>query len=245
MNIAILTYGEFRTAEVAIKTWNILKNHNVDCYVHTLDTSYDTCKSEDTFRVIEKYDISELLPNAKVWIETRDNFRVDNVSRDIHMNFRSFRFLYEKIKESNKKYDFIIVNRLDTLCYIHDLDNFLNNFDSNKVYVLNNEITLENSFLQDHFIMGGYNIIMNVLQNLPNSKDLIKSHEDFGKYLLKNFKLGFTDILCFHLRKKQVEIVSEAIKNNMLEYYFIRKDDGKFMNKISEIESLIHLEKNR
>jgi len=243
MKIAILTYGEFRTAEVAIKTWNILKNHDVDCYVHTLDTSYDSCKNEDSFRAIEKYDIRELLPNTKIWIESRNNYKVDNESRDMHMNFRSFRFLYKKILESNKKYDFVIINRLDTLLYIHELDNFLNNFDNDKLYVLNHLITFENPFIQDHFFMGGYDIVMNVLKNLPQAKYLVKSHQDFGKYLLENFKLEYTDMLCFHLREKQIELVSSAIKNNMLEEYSIGKDSHDFMSKINEIELLEKIKK--
>ena len=37
--------------------------------------------------------------------------------------------------DNNKKYDFIIINRLDTSLYIHDIDGLLSNYDKKTIYV--------------------------------------------------------------------------------------------------------------
>ena len=92
MKIAILTYGEYRTAETAVPTWNILDtNHDIDVYVHT------QTKSDD--RPISENEITKLFKNPKIWLEKRDEYRFDPEPRDIHLNFRSFRFLYQNHKK--------------------------------------------------------------------------------------------------------------------------------------------------
>lgn len=58
MRIAILTYGEYRTADSAVSTWNILNTeHEVDVYVHTQTTSDS--------KPISKNDITKLFKKSK------------------------------------------------------------------------------------------------------------------------------------------------------------------------------------
>ena len=125
MKIAILTYGEYRTAKHAVQSWNILNTeHEIDVYVHTQNKSDDTPISEKNIR-----DLFPRVSQCKIWLEERDAFKFDEEPRDLHLNFRSYRFLYKKLKEhlesSNTTYDFIIVNRLDTTLFIKNINDFL------------------------------------------------------------------------------------------------------------------------
>ena len=53
MKIAILTYGEYRTADVATKSWNVFDtNHDIDVYVHTQTESVE---QNDNFIPIGPY----------------------------------------------------------------------------------------------------------------------------------------------------------------------------------------------
>lgn len=208
MKIAILTYGEYRTADFAVPTWNVLNTANdVDVYVHT------QTKSDN--RDISENDIKKLFKNCKIWLESNDAFEYDTEPKDIHMNFRSYRFLYKKLIESDKKYDFIIVNRIDSFLYIHDIDSFFNNYDKTAIYTLKSDITYDNPFIQDHFFMGSFDVISSFLKNLPKPKNLIDSHVDFGRYIistkLKNILNG--NIFSFHLRPNMLEFVNEFINS--------------------------------
>jgi D-beta-D-heptose 7-phosphate kinase/D-beta-D-heptose 1-phosphate adenosyltransferase len=207
-NIAILTYGEYRTADTAVSTWNILESqHNIDVYVHTQN------KSDDT--EISKEDIENLfhkVNNCNIYLEDRDAYSYDKEPRDIHLNFRSYRFLFKKLLESNKEYDFIIVNRLDSTLYIHDIEEFLQSYDSNTLFTLNKNITFENPFIQDHFFMGDSDVVSSFLENLPPPENLRGSHEDFGRYILstkyKNEQLD--KLICFHLRPNQINYIKNV-----------------------------------
>lgn len=236
MKIAFLAYGEFRTADVATKTWNFLEKYQTDFFVHTLDTSYDYKKTKDSFQKIVKSDINNLIPNAKIWMEDRNNYKIENEYNDIHMNFRSFRFLYKKLLEVKTKYDFIIVNRLDTLCYIASPEYFFKNYNKKSVYILKNNLSKDNTFLQDHFFMGSADVILKLLKNLPNAENLKRSHTDFGRFLLNNFHLNYTPVLCNHLRASQIELVENYINSNLLESAAKNKDNGEFNKKIALLE---------
>ena len=203
MKIAILTYGEYRTAETAVPTWNILDtNHDIDVYVHT------QTKSDD--RPISENEITKLFKNPKIWLEKRDEYRFDPEPRDIHLNFRSFRFLYKKIIESGNKYDFIIVNRLDSTMYLNDVNAFLENYDKNTLYTLNEKLSFENPFIQDHYFMGSGNLILEFLKNLPSPKLMMDSHHDFGRYILStNLKnKQYDGMVCFHVRPNQIKLIN-------------------------------------
>lgn len=230
MKIAILTYGEYRTAKHAVQSWNILNTeHEIDVYVHTQNKSDDTPISEK--------DIRDLFPNVsecKIWLEERDAFKFDEEPRDLHLNFRSYRFLYKKLKEylesSNTTYDFIIVNRLDTTLFIRNINDFLlQSLKEELLYTLDDEITFENSFIQDHFFMGHSNVVLPFLKNLPEPKLLKESHQDFGKYILSsNLKFyNSTLVTCFHLRFSQIDYVKNIDFNNL---------PKNFNQKLTELE---------
>lgn len=223
MRIAILTYGEYRTAKHAVQSWNILNTENeIDVYVHTQN------KSDDT--PITEKDIRDLFPNVsqcKIWLEERDAFKFDEEPKDLHLNFRSYRFLYKKLQEyiesNNESYDFIIVNRLDTTFFVKNINEFLSkSLDEEILYVLNDTITFENSFIQDHFFMGHSKVVLSFLKNLPEPKLLKDSHSDFGKYILScGFPFKHTDLLtCFHLRFSQIEYIKNIDFNTLPKNFF-------------------------
>tara|TARA_B110000211_G_C14080887_1_gene554457 strand:- start:2093 stop:3532 length:1440 start_codon:yes stop_codon:yes gene_type:complete len=225
MKIAILTYGEYRTAKDAVRTWNILNTeHLIDVYVHTQNKSDDSDISEE--------DIKNLFPNPKIWLEGTRDYLNDESPRDIHLNFRSYRFLYQKLleNETDDYYDFIIVNRLDSSLYIDDIDTFLENYDKTAIYTLDESITYENPFIQDHFFMGSGTVISNFLKNLPPVELMKSSHTDFGKYLLSTkLKNKQTNIHCFHVRPNQIDFLKKTD--------FKKSFNPDFHNTISELES--------
>ena len=225
MKIAILTYGEYRTAEAAVKTWNILNTkHNVDVYVHTQNKSDDSDITED--------DIKNLFPNPRIWLEGTRDFLNDESPRDIHLNFRSYRFLYQKLLESKTDdyYDFIIVNRLDSSLYIDDIDTFLKNYDKTAIYTLDETITYENSFIQDHFFMGSGEVVVEFIKNLPEPNLMKSSHHDFGKYLLSTkLKNKQTNVHCFHVRPNQIDFLKKTD--------FKKSFNPDFHNTISDLEN--------
>ena len=225
MKIAILTYGEYRTAKDAVRTWNILNTeHLIDVYVHTQNKSDDSDISEE--------DIKNLFPNPRIWLEGTRDYLNDESPRDIHLNFRSYRFLYQKLleNETDDYYDFIIVNRLDSSLYIDDIDTFLENYDKTAIYTLDESITYENSFIQDHFFMGSGTVISNFLKNLPPVELMKSSHTDFGKYLLSTkLKNKQTNIHCFHVRPNQIDFLKKTD--------FKKSFNPDFHNTISELES--------
>ena len=231
MKIAILTYGEYRTAEYAVSTWNVLQtNHDIDVYVHTQTESISKNGLEK--KTITENDIKKLFPKSFIWLEKRDEFENDTLPRDIHMNFRSFRFLYDKLVKSNKTYDFIIVNRLDTTLIISDVDVFLDNFNKNAIYTLREELNHNDTFLQDHFFMGSSNVMMYLLKNLPPPEKIIKSHQDFGKYILSlNFKNLQPKCLSMHVRENQIEF----LKNTNLKQFF-EIDHQPILKEITKLE---------
>ena len=225
MKIAILTYGEYRTAKDAVRTWNILNTeHLIDVYVHTQNKSDDSDISEE--------DIKNLFPNPRIWLEGTRDYLNDESPRDIHLNFRSYRFLYQKLleTETDNYYDFIIVNRLDSSLYIDDIDTFLESYDKTAIYTLDESITYENSFIQDHFFMGSATVISNFLKNLPPVELMKSSDTDFGKYLLSTkLKNKQTKLHCFHVRPNQIDFLK---KTN-----FKKSFNPDFHNTISDLES--------
>lgn len=213
MKIAILTYGEFRTAEIAVKTWNILNSeHDIDIYVHTQTTSNGILITEDN--------IKKIFSNYKLWLEPIDEFEYDIEPKDIHMNFRSYRFLYKKLLESNIEYDFIIVNRLDTTLRINDINNFFKKNHNGIIYTLDDSINKNRTFVQDHFFMGTGCDIMNFLKNLPTPDNLMNSHEDFGKYILnsglKNVKNN--GVYSIHLRPNMIEFIESIAELSDIDF---------------------------
>jgi hypothetical protein len=219
MKIAVLLYGEVRTFETAVKTWNIKSLDNVDYFIHTQNESYD--KYTNTIKKINESELKKILPNSKIILESLDNYKIFNEHSDIHYHHRSWRILN---KHLTNEYDFVIIHRLDSILFIQNLEYLLNNFDKEILYLRSSINTEGELFVEDHFFMGSYKVIKYFLDNLPNGKDLIKSHTDTANYILS---LPFTaqsynyELYAFHLRENMVDFFQENYLNNegnFLEY---------------------------
>ena len=249
MKICYFLYSEARTIDVAVKTWNILNCPNVDVFVHTQSTSIHTSKNlgiTESFAVDNSF-IKKYLPTANVFIEDRNKIH-DNKYGDTHTNFYAYRSILEILNELNTQYDFVIINRLDSTLYIHDVDNFMNNYDHNTIYINGKIIkdSLSNPiFVQDHFFMGSYNSIKYLLENLPTPNNLKNSHGDFSKYLY-NLPLNISNddsyIFNIHIRPNMRNIFNSYFQNKKI----LNKDDlfFKFSKEFMQSKTHLTLENN-
>jgi len=245
MKILLLVYGEYRGANIATKTWNIL-NRDVDVLIHTQSESRYNVAKKNIFsnKNIQVEDLKNLFGECNVYLESIDEYTRTNPNDDINLNIRSFRFLYKKISDVILDYDIVAISRLDSTFYIHDLDKFIKEYDTDTLYV--NETVQqrkEGNFIQDHCYIGSSKIIDRFLKNLPDT--IIDSHHEIGDYVLNNFKHdvwdGFSSI---HLRMNMHEIFENffstngSIKNNDIEYrdFFSRFMQETHLNLEREIK---------
>ena len=222
MRCLLLVYGEYRSANIATKSWNIL-NNDVDVVVRTQNESNHYSESkriEDNNKKIVKSDISKIFGNCEVHLEPLDEYTRDNPNSDKNLNIRDFRYLYKRVSDKIDTYDIIAISRLDSTFYIHDFEKFINEYDKETIYVNEKiKVTETGNFIQDHCYFGSSKVIGNFLKNLPN--EVIDSHFEIADYILENFKYevwaGFSSI---HLRLSM---------NPIFENYFSL--NGKCKNK--------------
>jgi len=236
MKCLLLVYGEYRSADVATKTWNIL-NNNVDVVVRTQNQSNhysEALRKQHGNHKIVKNDITKLFGDCEIQLEPLDEWMRDNPNNDRNLNIRDFRYLYKRVSDKIDNYDVVAISRLDSTFYIHDFERFLNEYDKETIYVNQKVVVHEKgkNFIQDHCYFGSSKVIGNFLKNLPT--EVIDSHYEIADYILENFKHqvwdGFSSI---HLRLSMKPFfekhfsVNGKIKNKDDEYLqFFRK----FMN---------------
>lgn len=236
MKICYFLYAEARTLKTAVKTWNILNHDDVDVIVFTQTTSVQKSKClniEEVFNVDEEY-IKKYLPTATVYLEDRNNY-LNNEWGHFHTNFYAYKCFLKILNSINKKYDFIIINRLDTSLYIHDIQELINNYDKKSIYV--NQGIIRNSdnipiFIQDHFFMGSFENVKYVIENIPHPSKLEDSHGGFAKYL-DSLPFNITDyshnLFCVHVRPNMCDLIESFITTEKI----LDKDDI-FLSSIRE-----------
>jgi len=221
MKCLLLVYGEYRSADIATKTWNIL-NNDVDVVVRTQNESNEKIVKDSIYinKKIVKSDIIKIFGNCEVYLEPLDEWTRDNPNSDKNLNIRDFRYLYKRVSDKIDNYDIVGITRLDSTFYIHDFEKFINEYDTETIYVNQKAVVTETgNFIQDHCYLGSSKVIGNFLKNLPN--EVIDSHFEIADYILENFKhdvwTGFSSI---HLRLSM---------NTLFENYFSL--NGKCKNK--------------
>ena len=171
MRCLLLVYGEYRSANIATKSWNIL-NNDVDVVVRTQNESNHYSESkriEDNNKKIVKSDITKIFGNCEVHLEPLDEYTRDNPNSDKNLNIRDFRYLYKRVSDKIDTYDIIAISRLDSTFYIHDFEKFINEYDKETIYVNEKiKVTETGNFIQDHCYFGSSKVIGNFLKNLPN-----------------------------------------------------------------------------
>lgn len=214
MNVLLILYSEFRTFDTSIKTYNIFNHVDVDVIVHTQTTSqflYDS-----TPKIIVKENITNILPNAIVYFENRDEFKKLNTPNHKSPTKHSFFVINDIINSLNKEYDLIFVNRMDSTLFINNVDSFLKNFDKDKIY-LNQDIVkgFDKSkwFVPDHFFAGSHESIKYFFNNFT---DNIDSHPGVAVYLDSlPFKTGVweDDLYSIHIRPNMVDFINSNIES--------------------------------
>lgn len=246
MKVCYFLYAEARTLSSVVNTWNVLNHTDVDIYVHTQTTSIqknETLSIDESFIVDESF-IKKYLPSSTVFLEDRDDFN-SNKYGDIHTNFYAYRLLFEKLTQIDIDYDFIIVNRLDSILYIHDIEYFFQNYEHDTIYLkdtIRKDIDSSKLFVEDHFFMGSYNSVMHLLDKLPPPDKLEYSHQGFAEYL-NNIDLNISNyddkIFNIHLRPNMRYLFDSYFKNN----HILNKDISffkffsEFMSKHSQLEN--------
>ena len=221
MGSLLFLYGEIRSFETAIKTWNILNIPNLDIVIHTPNTNSNHFNNK-TFNDVSRADFDKL-ENPKIFFYDRDDY----LTTDTHVLHYSYRFLSKYLKTS-KKYKYIFIGRLDSTFYIHKLEEFFENSDES-LYVQEFP-KKENMFLPDHTFFGNYDVVKKFVDNLPPSAELEHSHQDMGKYLINHkFDLSLWDSFeSRHVRDNMEDIFNEYFKdrnpiqdtdNDYIEFY--------------------------
>jgi len=185
MKVAVLIFGEYRTFEAAVKTWNCRFWDDVDYYMSTWDTSFQTATSNtthlDTPIIQNEVDINFIentLPNVKLKI-TNSNTKEYIENNDTDKMIYHWKTLYNMVIDSGKEYDCIFLVRPDTYFFIQP--SFFEITKRNILYSAS-EVNKE---APDIFFFGYGNLVLDFLKNVPNMNDI---HTELADYLKDNFK---------------------------------------------------------
>ena len=185
MKVAILVFGEYRTFETAIKTWNCRFWDDVDYYMSTWDTSIepmDRVKHLVTTKWktdVDENFIKNNLPNVNLKI-TNSNSKEYIENHDTNKMIYHWKILYDMVISSGKEYDCIFLVRPDTYFFIQP-----SFFDITKVDTLYtfNEV---NEGVHDIFFFGYGNIVLEFLKDVPDKMGNI--HVELANFLKNKFR---------------------------------------------------------
>jgi hypothetical protein len=219
MKVAFLLFGQYRTFNTSVKTWNILNHKNIDVYISTWDKTTDRSKKSDVKK--SSYDIDESMfrkyfPNAKINIEPYETWETDISTKYEYAIHYHWKKLYNMVLHSCVKYDLIILNRLDCYFYFHDFLNEIKNINANKLHLINSmhfNTEVKRWFATDVFFMGSYTIMMKFLKNLPK---IVDPHFDLGDYIHnQSYPSGHnTNVYCRILRPNMINYFETYFKKN-------------------------------
>jgi hypothetical protein len=240
MDVLLILYGELRTFETAIKTYNIFNHANVDVIVDTQTTSKSL---NDVFeKNVTKDDILSILPNAKIYLEDRNEYQKLNTSYHKSPTKHSFFKINNIINSLEKEYDIIFVNRLDSSMFINNIEYFLKNFNKNKIY-LHQEIIRDKDdktkwFVPDHFFVGTHFSIKYFFNHFSEDID---SHSGIANYLDSlPFESGVweDDMYSIHIRPNMVNFINSIatlsemeIYQKMFNWLYVNKEHTKLESK--------------
>lgn len=208
MKCLFFLYGEYRTFQTAVKTWNILDIPDLDIVIHTPTTSSHHIKSEN-FKNITEHDFS-ILKNKKIFFYQREDYR----KTDLHVLHFSYRFLSKYLNENYKdKYDYIFIGRLDSTFYLEDYKKLLSE-KREELFILH--FVKNHLFIPDHSFFGSYSIIKKFVDNLPPTEKLVNSHSDMANYVFNNFKISQWDYSwdSYHIRDNMISYFESYFNQN-------------------------------
>lgn len=208
MKIAILLFGEYREFESSIKTFSLFDKYSPEYYVSTWNTSDDGFVKQN----VNESKIKNFLPQANVSIS--ENLETPDNEQKLHYHWRT---LIKKLEESNKKYDVVILSRIDY--YIENLKHeiFETIIEENIIFVPSGKgfnIEYNAPIIDDNFFVGTQTSICKFINELPY--ETMPSHVGIAKSMI-NSKIQIEETDLF--------FNTFIIRSNMKDYL---NDDGFF-----------------
>ena len=176
MKIAALVYGEYRTFDKVVNTWEF--KDKCDFYVST----WDICKQVKPINITKDM-ITNFIPNANVIIEEDNDKHMFNSQKMI----THWRKLINAVSES---YDYLMLIRTDSyIKFKTSFDELINKLNKDTLYVYGDDMQKENNqWVQDTFFIGSQHIITNLIKKTPHYVD--NPHRDIALSIMINrFKI--------------------------------------------------------
>lgn len=180
MKVAVFVYGMYREFDIAVKSWDFLREIDNDVYFSTWNTSIQknkrlniTIDEEITLSRIAKH-----IPGATVNLET-DSLPLSNPQKLVYHWKQCLRMM----QESNKEYDIIMLTRPDSFKVIQDSKSIYKWNATNTLYGLERIVSSTTGpFIQDVFFAGNTEVISNLIDTIPS--DINSIHNGLAEHIL-------------------------------------------------------------
>lgn len=221
MKIAVLIFGEYRTFDTAIKTWNLLEYPECDFFMSTWNDSIEenSVLGIKNIKKITEDMILSKLNRAKVKISNSHDDKFNNYHITNRMVYH-WKVLHSMLLESNTEYDYVIMVRPDCMFFVKDLKQF-SNVKDNELVTLGGVIKNSDNSLSvnDCCFLGNFKTIDKFLANIEPLK-IDDPHHDIASYIIE---MGFE----VNPNLKNL-IYYEFIRSNMTELYSDESYDFTF-----------------
>lgn len=180
MKLAVFVYGMYREFDIAVKSWNFLREIDNDVYFSTWDTSIQKNKRLN-ITVNEKVTPDRILnhiPTATINIES-DILPLSNPQKMIYHWKQCLRMM----RESGKQYDLIMLTRPDSFKVIQDSKSIYKWNAPNVLYGLERIVdSTTGPFIQDIFFVGNTETISRLIDTI--SPDIDSIHNGLANHIL-------------------------------------------------------------
>lgn len=180
MKVAIILYGQTRNLHISVKSWIFHQVWDCDYYVSTWSITKQFSDRMPGIQYIKKIDeeyIKKCIHNSNIQIydEESEIRNVDYLNTNANKSLFHIKKAFNAIKNSNVKYDFIILTRSDQYFTFgkdskHDISQYKYTktiFGMGKMFKQNGE-----NHINDIFFIGPYQIMEYLIENLdyrPNN----------------------------------------------------------------------------
>lgn len=180
MKLAVFVYGMYREFDIAVKSWNFLREIDNDVYFSTWNTSIQKNKRLN-ITIDEKVTLDRITkhtPGATVNLET-DNLPLSNPQKLVYHWKQCLRMM----QESGKQYDIIMLTRPDSFKVIQDSKSIYKWNTPNILYGLERIVdSITGPFIQDIFFVGNTEVISNLIATIPS--DINSIHNGLAEHIL-------------------------------------------------------------
>lgn len=183
MKIAVLIFGEYRTFETAVKTWNLKNYSNCDFFMSTWNKSFEKNSTSGGKNVTEDM-ITSKLDRVKVNISNSN----DEIFKNYHytnMMVYHWKVLHSMLLESNTEYDYVIMARPDSVFFVKNLEYF-NTIKNNELFTFGGIEEFDDNLLSvnDCCFLGNFKTIDKFLSKIE-PLEINDPHHDIATYIIK------------------------------------------------------------